>query len=1136
MKRTILYLIFCLCSYLCLAQTVHNPIFERSCYENRHPHVDKVEIIKDTIIVYCSIFFDGSWGYNIPSGMFIEDVETNKRYRIIKCEGLPFEPEERLCGYGGKFQFVFYFPNIEGLRIFNMIENEQNDRFFNFYGVNISEGNNTSFDEYEYNRYKTMSDFYKSSNDKAKYFDFKIKELDAACYIFGTKSMAAALCYQQLSYLYYELGDYPKALQFGLQELECDSIHLGVINQDYPVYAIALGNIADIYSRMGEESKSIAYREKAIAIRKDLCDSKEYLFELENMVIGGDSIARQSIVEEKLDHLPEFVDTTSIAFISVLKALTIRYEIRNNYNKALFYCDRSLSILKRKESENTLMIAEVQGRICRYKRRLGFFSEALEIGEKAKNTFDSLKVKPDIYMNILEDLSWCYGMVFDYESAIHYQEQIAQLFEENQDWISLAEVYSQIGHYYMQAENDKEAEYYTKKSIEILNDYGDARKIVEEDSKKLGNSYIFNPQNVLILEKRINYDKANSYQGLARICQKEGKLAEAIIYEKESGKVIKEMGEDMLNSMHYLNLAEYYRYDKQYTNAIKSIEKSLDIVRNGEKPYFTAMHYFNLSFIYYEKNDVEKAIQYAEKAVNNSKELKVLDAQLVTQPFLSRLYWGNSDFAKAEKCMSEVLNNLQDTIRVSVLEMTSEQKQRMWDRYEPNFLFYRRIMEKLDKNHLLLSKFYDYTLFSKSLLLESEIRDDNLLKSRLFVKWQDIQRNLSKEDVAIEFITMPEDSVHDTYYALVIDNVCNSPSIFKLYKEADLNKIKEESNKPIIDVLGDLIWNPIIKKYKTIKNIYFSPEGILNILPIEHCKVEGIGEIMDYYNLFRLSSTKELIFKKASREIQKAALYGGLDYEGFTEKPFKNSNNNKYSLLRSINERGGFEPLFNTLDEVNDINNILKGKNIPSIVFTGMDGTEESFKGLSEKEVNIIHLSTHGMYVEPNDVSQKKKRDNFDFMEQIINEKDPVKEDIVLTHSFLVMSGGNKFLHSKSIGKKKYDGILTAFEISQMDLKNIDLVVLSACETGLGDLGSGGIYGLQRGFKKAGVKTILMSLDKVDDEATKILMVEFYRNMVSGKTKPQSLKTAQKYLRQYENGKYKDPKYWASFILLDGLN
>jgi hypothetical protein len=112
----------------------------------------------------------------------------------------------------------------------------------------------------------------------------------------------------------------------------------------------------------------------------------------------------------------------------------------------------------------------------------------------------------------------------------------------------------------------------------------------------------------------------------------------------------------------------------------------------------------------------------------------------------------------------------------------------------------------------------------------------------------------------------------------------------------------------------------------------------------------------------------------------------------------------------------------------------------------------------------------------------------------------------------------------------------TAKEISETDLKGVNLVVLSACESALGDINSNGVCGLQRGFKKAGVNTILMSLGKVDDEATRILMVEFYRNLMSGKSKHQSLKDAQQYLREYDNGKYDDPKYWASFIMLDGID
>ena len=134
------------------------------------------------------------------------------------------------------------------------------------------------------------------------------------------------------------------------------------------------------------------------------------------------------------------------------------------------------------------------------------------------------------------------------------------------------------------------------------------------------------------------------------------------------------------------------------------------------------------------------------------------------------------------------------------------------------------------------------------------------------------------------------------------------------------------------------------------------------------------------------------------------------------------------------------------------------------------------------------------------------------------------------------MAGANHILEGDSIPDDVEDGILTAKEIADLDLRGLDLVVLSACQTGLGDISQGeGVFGLQRGFKKAGANTILMSLWEVDDTATQILMTQFYKNYLSGQSKRESLLSAQKYLREYDNGKYNNPKYWAAFIMLDGL-
>jgi len=469
--------------------------------------------------------------------------------------------------------------------------------------------------------------------------------------------------------------------------------------------------------------------------------------------------------------------------------------------------------------------------------------------------------------------------------------------------------------------------------------------------------------------------------------------------------------------------------------------------------------------------------------------------------------------------------------------MTTEQKQRLWGKYENNFLLYRNIIEKSDRNVSLLSKLYDFILFSKSLLLDTEIRQDTNSISRLDVKWNDIQQHLSNVAIAVEFIsTMEGEGEYNTYHALVIDKNSSSPRMITLYSESKLEEIMKTETRNIRDIVGELIWKPILAQYTTVKDIYFSPDGILHMLPIEYYSSDGTNIMSEHYNMYRLSSTKELIREINKHQPNSAVLYGGLDYNQFIENASGSNASEIPSVWRGIAERGGFDPLFNTALETQEIKKLLTEKNISTTLYSGETGTEESFRNLSGQSHGIIHLATHGMYVNPDNVDIKKNENNFDFLESMVNLNDPVKEDVTLTHSFLVMAGGNRVISRIPVSDKSNDGILTSKEISQLDLRGLDLVVLSACESALGEINNGGVYGLQRGFKKGGANTIVMSLGKVDDEATRLLMVEFYRNLMNGNTKHKSLQEAQQYLRKVDNGKYNDPKYWASFIMLDGLN
>ena len=145
------------------------------------------------------------------------------------------------------------------------------------------------------------------------------------------------------------------------------------------------------------------------------------------------------------------------------------------------------------------------------------------------------------------------------------------------------------------------------------------------------------------------------------------------------------------------------------------------------------------------------------------------------------------------------------------------------------------------------------------------------------------------------------------------------------------------------------------------------------------------------------------------------------------------------------------------------------------------------------------------------------------------------KEDKALTRSGLLFAGAQNTFDGKEIPIDVEDGILTAKDISRMDLRGTDLVVISACQSGLGEVTGDGVFGLQRGFKKAGVQTIVMSLWEVDDDATKVMMTRFYENLAKGRNKYDAFREAQKYLRKYEKGVYDKPEYYAAFVLLDAV-
>lgn len=483
----------------------------------------------------------------------------------------------------------------------------------------------------------------------------------------------------------------------------------------------------------------------------------------------------------------------------------------------------------------------------------------------------------------------------------------------------------------------------------------------------------------------------------------------------------------------------------------------------------------------------KESIQYASSSINIA---KYYYARGCNGTLLS-----SNDFSNAIAYLTVAMNTIKGTLLWGFYDMDPQSKYQIWQSI--NILFDSTFPSYVAKNQndTTISDLYNSILFSKGITWKEE--------SSQTTTWKDIQNKLQEGEIAIEFISPVTPESDDViFYALTIKKEYKAPHMIKLFDIWQLHNsllncssIKEKNLK-----LGELIWQTLREDLTGIDNVYFSPTHIIHNIPIEYLPKNKNEYYCDQYSFYRLSSTVELAKPRVKKQFKKAILYGGLEY-GF----FPGYNNIE------DNNRSGFEPLYNTNAEISEIKDILEKGGIQCTSYTGLNGNEYSFKKLSEQVFEILHLATHGTWVKT-DI--------------------PRNEANALSGSFLVLSEANEITDDSN-----NDGRITALEISALDFNNIELAVLSACESALGEYGfDDGLLGLQRGFKIAGANTILMSLDKVDDEATRILMVEFYRNLMNGKTKHQSLQEAQQHLRKVENGKYDDPKYWASFIMLDGIN
>lgn len=406
--------------------------------------------------------------------------------------------------------------------------------------------------------------------------------------------------------------------------------------------------------------------------------------------------------------------------------------------------------------------------------------------------------------------------------------------------------------------------------------------------------------------------------------------------------------------------------------------------------------------------------------------------------------------------------------------------------------------------------------------------------SFLHQSYHDIKQSLKEEDVLLDFTDYKSDEDVQQFACFVVDRKQSHPKLVKSFTEEDVKILLGGKptdflyKEPYASKAINKIWKALEKEVKRKTTIYYVPSGILHRIALESLPQNDGSLLGEHYHFVRLTSAREIARLRRGTQIAQnatAALYGALKYDMDTVVMSHEASRNKVEPIHAFDrdktvKRGGrFRELPNAKEEIERIKRILKGKHLKVTTQTGVEGTEESFLELSGNAPLILHVATHGFYYTPEKAKSVSYLNGYNDAMQL---------------SGLIMAGGNRAWMGQQVPAGVRSGVLTANNIATMNLKGTDLLVLSACQTGLGVATPEGLWGLQRAFKKAGVQTMVITLWSIDDEVAKEFMVKFYEELTDSRhhwNKRQAFENAQKYIRGID--RYKDPYYWAGFVMLD---
>lgn len=914
--------------------------------------------------------------------------------------------------------------------------------------------------------------------------------------IYGANSKEYTQVYYNYTTLLVDLEKYEKAkpsveaLLFYYKTIEGENTlrYLRLLNYK----AIVLQNLGDyksaidIYSNIVNEKSALK-----------LGDTLGYVIGLSNLAdvyreVGEYDLSISNLKTAKMFHYKYKLKDRDI-LATIENNLGLCYKNISEPKLAEECYNSSLAIRKSQDQANSEAYCSTLSNKADLLRMLGRFGEASELLLTAMQTRkERYGEKTENYANAVSNLGNVYFDAGYYKEALERHLQAKDIYFEvvGEEHQAYGNCLNSLSLCYLYFKDYKKAEECKLKALSII-------------EKSVGKNHYRYP--AYLISTYGLYRKTNQLQ------KAEVNLKEALnLIERNFGR------KHQLFAEAQLSLAEVYALQRRFEDATPLYFECLDLYSGQLNDYFNSMseadqmaylqfitpvfESYNIYLINYKLNKPTKNFsEHFKRAIRYQMQLKSLLANRSAQVKKEVEASNDADLKKIYQdwllVKNELLNNFKST-------------------------------EAVFDNNELFKKTSDLEV-----KLKSKLKSFARTGSKTF---DELRQNLKDNEAAIEIFKVNE-ALNDSegvvkYGVFVIRNKSTEPD-FIIYKDGDElegKKFDHYSNcidEQLNDSLSYVAFiKPLENSIKGANRIYVSSDGIFHKLSFlslyDPATKKYLVDDHEFYQISNLGSISKNLKVDGTPNLT-ASLFGYPDYDyDFKSKKSKIAPESNQLVAMRFGLTN-LAKLPGTKTEVEEISRSLNAKNWKTFSYTDEYASEENLRKINSPK--ILHIATHGFYLRSIESDDKL----------FLGFENSAIRDNSLLRSGIILAGAGPSTADSLNKESENDGIVTAYEASLLNLSNTDLVVLSACQTGLGDeMGSEGVAGLQRSFTIAGAKNIIMSLWPVDDDATQQLMTEFYKNYASTQNAESAFKVAQLQVKK----KYPKPYYWAAFVLLKTFN